>query len=128
MFKLLKFLPSVFAWRDVSKEVKNTVGQDKPFFLRQRFWGLVGAAGSVTVASALGFEIDKTAVTQLVDAMNALAVAINQIYIIVKTNVIPSVIAAWSAILIVKGQYDAMLREKLNGSNIPEVKVEKPSE
>lgn len=115
ILKYLKYLPAVFAWKDVSNEVKIKTGQDKPFYLRQRFWGLAGAAGSITAASAWGIEIDKVAVNQAVDSLNMLSQAIYQIYFIVRENIIPSVITLYTSIMIVKGQYDAMMRKKLDG-------------
>lgn len=113
---MLKYLPAVLRWKDVTEEIQSQTGQDKPFYLRQRFWGLTGIAGSVTLSSALGIEVDRAAVNQAIDAMNTLSQALNQIYLIVKDNVIPSIMAVYFSYGVIKGQYDAKVRKVKNAA------------
>jgi len=114
MLKLLKYIPAAMAGRNVIEEVKRIKGEqaDKPFYLRQRFWGMTGIAGTITASAVLGYQVDKIAVNQLVDSLNQLSIAIAQIVVIIKNNGVPAAIVGWSAIVALKGQYDANMRAK----------------
>ena len=114
---IFKYLPAIFALKDVTNSYKEAEGKDKPKILSKRVVGSAITAGSVITSIALGLEIDKDVVLQLIDNMNVLTDVGYKIYQLVNTEVIPVVIAIYGVIMAIKGKYDATKR---NGVIKPE--------
>jgi hypothetical protein len=102
MGALLKFLPLILKFQDVTEAVKDKSADGKPFYYTQRFWGAVSGVvflvfGYMAVdVSKLGFTSDQLA-TNLDNLANAIGTIAGGVY---------------SLALMIKGVVDSTKRTK----------------
>ena len=87
MFKLLKYMPLVALFKDVSASYQEETGAGRPFYLSRRFIGAVIALAGGAATIAFGITIDATVLNQLTDNLEKGISAIVVLYGVILTIV-----------------------------------------
>jgi hypothetical protein len=112
MLTILKYLPSLFALKDVTDQFQIEQGKDKPILLAKRVVGSALTAGSVIIPAVFGYQIDQGLVDHLINSINTMFISVNEIYNLINVSVIPAIVGAYGAFMALKGQMDVSLRKQ----------------
>lgn len=77
---ILKYLPLILRFRNVSEVYQEETGQGKPFYMSRRFVGLVIAAVFAIVTLRTGITIDESLSLQMADNVVSLITAVIALY------------------------------------------------
>lgn len=94
---IIKYVPAILAFKDIADVFKTEQGSDKPFYLSQRFWGVLIGGISVVASIVSGITFSPETIRGLSEAIPALIMAGSVIY---------------GTVLAVKGYLDARRRAK----------------
>jgi hypothetical protein len=94
---IVKFLPAILALKDVTVAFKEERKEDKPFYLSQRFWGILITSIGGVVAVFFGVKLDPTTITSLSEGI---------------VGLITIGITVYGTIMTAKGVIDKREREK----------------